>query len=138
MTTVNIPMEDPGSYVKEFPRLEPGTYEMDIKNKLGLVTASSGNKMCEVQWTYTNEDGQEYVVFDRIVVSDGCHYRWYQFYRALGFSDDDIRAGDIQLEDLQGYTAQIRVGQELDQNKELRACVKRYLFEGDKEEEATS
>ncbi len=130
MTKINIDMSDPTQYQKEFVTLEPGVYDFTITNRLKLAKAqSSDNQICKVELTTQLDDGTTVKVFDNLVYSPSSQWKWYQFFRALGLSDEEIKE-QPDLEDLYQMTLKAKIKQELYKG-EPQARVARYLYEGD-------
>ena len=124
---------------KDYPVLEPGEYEFYLGEKLKMVKSkSSENQQLKVQLVNEEALGQKVVVFDNLVLTDNCRWKVGQFFKALGFSDEDIIAGintDEQIEP--GMKLRVRVAQEprQDEPAKMRNVVKAYLFETPKADE---
>jgi len=125
---INIDMNDPKQYEKEFVVLEPGDYNFTITNRLKFEKSkSSDNQICKVELTTELEDGTTSKVFDNLVYSPSAQWKWYQFFRACGLSDDEIKAGP-DLEDFYQMSLRAKIKQTT-YNGEPQARVAKYLYE---------
>lgn len=116
---------------KDYPVLEPGEYQFTVANKLTFTKSkSSSNMLVEVQLQNDDALGQKVLVFDNLVQLQTAEWKWYQFFRALGFTDADIAAG-IDTDVIQGMSLRARVGQEPSQKDAAKMwnVVKEYLYE---------
>lgn len=128
MTRINLTTENFSDLEKEFPVLEPGDYDFVVVNRLkSEKSKSSENNMIKVELETTLSDGQKTRVFDNLVLTKECEFKLFQFFKALGFNDEDIKSG-IDLDNLYMMPLRAKVKQEIYQG-EPKCKIARYLYE---------
>ncbi len=133
MSVIKIDVSDKEALEKtDFPVLEPGIYELEIKKRPMLVKckAPSENNMVKVEMEVEVEE-TKYVVFDQLVLPyPGCHQvmhaRLYQFASCFGV--EITEDGEIDLDEFVGTSGSVRVKQDVYDNKPQHK-VSAYLFE---------
>lgn len=125
----NINMDNKEQFERDLIVPEPGDYDLTIRNVPKLEKSkSSNNQICKLELEGETEGGK-FVVFDNLVATDESQWKWYQCWRACGFSDEEITEG-IELEDMRGLTLRARLSQEVYEGKP-QARLKQYLYERD-------
>jgi hypothetical protein len=125
---IQINMDDPSKFEKELVVPEPGDYDVIIDNRIKSEKAkSSGNMICKVELAGHLEDGTAFKVFDNLVQTEESQWKFYQFFRSLGFTDEDI-AAEIELDDTYQMPLRVKLKQEIYKG-EAKAKVARYLYE---------
>ena len=128
MTSINITTENLADLEKEFTVLEPADYDFVITNRMKPEKSkSSENMIIKVELETTLPDGSKAKVFDNLVMTKDCEFKIYQFFRALGLNDEDIKAGP-DLDNFYMMPLRARVKQEVYQG-EPKNKVARYLYE---------
>jgi len=137
MSIVKIPMDNPEAYEKGGLPIEPGTREFEIKNVPSIKTAKTekGTKYVDLQLVCVADDDMNgRTLYDNIALTEKSYYRFYQFCRACGFTDEEIKEG-VDVSVLQGTRLIVTSEQRPDTYQgetRMRAVVKKYEYDVEK------
>ena len=76
---------------REFPLLPAGTYRFEVVNVVRAMSAA-GNDMYQLRIKCTNDAGNSGNVFDNLVETEKCGWKFIQFFDSIGMDTDDTES----------------------------------------------
>lgn len=110
---------------REFPLLPEGVYRFEIANVV-RAQSSSGNMMYQLRIKCTDDAGHTGNVFDNLVETQKCEWRFHQFFNSIGM-DMDVERDTVRVMDSIGEVGKVHIKIEQNPGYKDKNIVDYYL-----------
>ena len=107
---------------RDFPLLPAGVYRFEVANVVRAQSAA-GNDMYQLRIRCTDDNGHTGNVFDNLVETEKCGWKFIQFFDSIGFDTDDTE----RVMDTIGEIGKVKIKVEQRPGYSDRNTVDRYL-----------
>ena len=107
---------------RDFPLLPAGVYRFEVANVVRAQSAA-GNDMYQLRIRCTDDNGHTGNVFDNLVETEKCGWKFIQFFDSIGMDTDDTE----RVLDTVGEVGKVQIKVEQRPGYSDRNTVDRYL-----------